>query len=327
MGKQRLERLVSGVAALAAAAGAASLAAAAPAPNPEADAYIKQAIALTEPRFEPAFERNCSTDAPFPLALGKGGPAVPAKLFDNFYYVGRTDVGAWLLKTSDGLVLIDTLYSNDDAEKTIIGDIRKLGFNPDQIKLVLITHGHVDHAGGWKYFNQKGIKVMLGEVDWGLLGGAPAPDNILHVGQVLTVGDTKITAMFTPGHTPGTFTYIFPVYEQGQKHMAALTGGVGPRGGIPVHQGSIAGMQRLLDFGRGVGLDVLFLPHEVVEDPMALQFIIDAPTRKAGSPNTYVIGQQRLQQYGQMLMTCWKARISILQAGHPEVGRGPGAPQ
>ena len=66
---------------------------------------------------------------------------------------------------------------------------------------------------------------------------------------------------------------------------------------------------------------------EFDSNPMALQFIIDAPTRKAGSPNTYVIGQQRLQQYGQMLMTCWKARISILQAGHPEVGRGPGAPQ
>ena len=45
---------------------------------------IKQAFAQAEPRFEPAFERNCSLDAPFPLANGRGGPAVPAQLFDNF---------------------------------------------------------------------------------------------------------------------------------------------------------------------------------------------------------------------------------------------------
>jgi metallo-beta-lactamase class B len=296
------------------------------APNPEADALIKQAFTMVEPRFEPAFERNCSTDAPFPLANGHGGPAVPAKLFDNFYYVGRTDVGAWLLKTSDGLVLIDTLYSSDEAQKVIIGDIRKLGFDPDQIKLVLITHGHIDHAGGWKYFNQKGIKVMLGEVDWGLLGGAPGPDNILHDGQVLTVGDTSITAVFTPGHTPGTFTFLFPVFERGKKHMAALTGGVGPRGGIPVHQRSIAGMEHLLELGRGVGLDVLFLPHEAFEDPIGMQAILDAPTRKPGTPNAFILGQDRLQAYGRMLETCWKARIAIMKIGNGEVGRGPGAP-
>ena len=313
----------SAVALLAASALASGAAAAS---NPEADALIKQAFNMAEPRFEPAFERNCSTDAPFPLANGRGGPAVPAKLFDNFYYVGRTDVGAWLLKTSDGLVLIDTLYTPEEAEKTIISGIRKLGFDPAQIKLVLITHGHTDHAGGWKYFNQKGIKVMLGEVDWGLLGGAPGPDNILRDGQVLKVGDTSITAVFTPGHTPGTFTYLFPVFERGQKHMAALTGGVGPRGGIPVHQGSIAGMEHLLELGRGVGLDVLFLPHEAFEDPMGMQAILDAPTRKPGTPNIFILGQDRLQNYGRMLETCWKARISLLQASRGEVGRGAGAP-
>ena len=296
------------------------------APNPEAEALIKQAFAMAEPRFEPAFERNCSVDAPFPLANGHGGPAVPAKLFDNFYYVGRTDVGAWLLKTSDGLVLIDTLYTPDEAGKTIVGDIRKLGFDPAQIKLVLITHGHSDHAGGWKYFSQKGVKVMLGEVDWGMLGGAPGPDNVLHDGQVLKVGDTSITAVFTPGHTPGTFTFLFPVFERGRKHMAALTGGVGPRGGAPVHQASIAGMEHLLELGRGIGLDVLFLPHEAFEDPMGMQAILDAPTRKTGTPNTFILGQERLQTYGRMLETCWKARISILKASHGEVGRGAGAP-
>ena len=86
-------------------------------------------------------------------------------------------------------------------------------------------------------------------------------------------------------------------------------------------------MERLLAFGRSVGLDVLFMPHEVFEDPMALQFILDAPTRKPGQPNTYIIGQPRLQAYGQMLEACWKARIELLQAGHPAVGRGAGAPQ
>ena len=328
MGKSRLKTSTWLVAAVtgvvATCTGSMALAAAAPKPG---DREIQQAYNLVEPRFEPAYERNCTLDAPFPLSNGKGGAATPAKLFDNFFYVGRTDVGAWLIKTSDGLVLIDTLYNPAEAEQVVVAGIRKLGLDPDAIKMVLITHNHGDHAGGMSYFQKKGVPILVSQDDWGALGGAPNPAAVLHDRQVLIVGDTKITVLHTPGHTPGTISVVFPVTQDGQKHMAVLMGGVGPRGDVAAHRGAIDGLERMLQFGRTAGVDVMFQIHEMFEDPIAMQAIIDAPTRKRGQLNALVLGQQRFQTYGQMLQACWRARIAILEERGGAVGRGAGAPQ
>jgi metallo-beta-lactamase class B len=70
----------------------------------------------------------------------------PYKALDNVYYVGICWVSAWLLTSSQGHVLIDTLYGPYTDQ--LLANIRALGFDPKDIKLVVITHGHVDHAGG-----------------------------------------------------------------------------------------------------------------------------------------------------------------------------------
>src|SRR5215467_3664934 len=70
----------------------------------------------------------------------------PFKLFDNLYYVGNDNTSAYLLTTSDGLILIDALYGNYTQE--IPQSIRKLGFDPQKIKYILCTHGHFDHYEG-----------------------------------------------------------------------------------------------------------------------------------------------------------------------------------
>lgn len=321
---RRSEALLAGVAVFTA-LGAVATALAAQAPPP-GDALVRQAFAMTEPRFEPAFERNCSLDAPFPLSNGKGAPTEPARLFDNFYHVGRSDVGAWVISTSDGYVLVDTLYTAAEVERVVLPGMRKLGLDPDRIRLVLVTHGHVDHAGGRGYFQAKGVPVMMAEEDWRTLGGAPTPASVLTDGQVLTVGDTRITVLHTPGHTPGTLSFIFPVHDRGRRHVAALMGGVGPRGDIAVHRGAIAGMEHALEVGRNVGIDVLINTHMINQDPVGMQAVLDAPRRRRGEPTDLVLGQKRFQDYGRMLSTCWQARIAMMEAGRGPVGRGPGAP-
>lgn len=70
----------------------------------------------------------------------------PWKPFDNVDYVGICWVSAWLVHTDEGTVLIDTLYG--PFQKTIIENIKKTGTDFADIKYVLITHGHFDHAGG-----------------------------------------------------------------------------------------------------------------------------------------------------------------------------------
>jgi metallo-beta-lactamase class B len=70
----------------------------------------------------------------------------PYKAFDNVYYVGICWVSAWLITSPNGHVLIDTLYGPYTSQ--LLGNIRALGFDPKDIKLVVVTHGHFDHAGG-----------------------------------------------------------------------------------------------------------------------------------------------------------------------------------
>lgn len=62
----------------------------------------------------------------------------PYQAFDNVYYVGICWVSAWLIKTSEGLILIDTLYG--EFTNQFIENIKKIGVDPAEIKMVLLTH-------------------------------------------------------------------------------------------------------------------------------------------------------------------------------------------
>src|SRR5262245_20609864 len=70
----------------------------------------------------------------------------PIKVFDNLFYVGPGFVSAWLIPTSAGLILVDT--AQEPYVDHILDSIRKTGFDPNNIRYILITHGHLDHFGG-----------------------------------------------------------------------------------------------------------------------------------------------------------------------------------
>ena len=271
-------------------------------------AFVDQALTITEPRYLLSFTRYCTMESNN-TANGHGQPATPSKLFDNLYYVGRTDVGAWVVKTSGGLVLIDTLYNAEDAKDVVEGGMRNLGLDPAQIKLVILTHFHPDHSGGMPYFRSKGIKVMVSEADWKPLGGVPGPDAVLRDGQVITVGDTPITIALTPGHTPGTITAIFPVFDKGQRHMAALTGGIGPRGGLDIHKVTLNSLEHLREVGAKQKVDVYIDPHEALIDSDAWGWIMNPASRKAGV-NPLIVGQAKFQQFTRMVTACMNYRVA-----------------
>src|SRR5579864_1993285 len=140
--------------------------------------------------------------------------AEPAKVFDNLYFVGQTEYSAWAVTTSQGIIIIDTIWDYS-VEDEIIGGLTKLGFDPREIKYAIVSHGHIDHAGGAKYLQDHfGTRVILSAVDWDLLGrdtGAwpkPKRDMVASDGQRLTLGDTTLTLYLTPGHTLGTISTL-----------------------------------------------------------------------------------------------------------------------
>jgi len=160
----------------------------------------------------------------------------PFQIFDNLFYVGIEWVSCYLLVTTDGLILIDSLYG--DHIDTAVDGIRSLGYDPADLKYVLVTHGHFDHAGGAARFQETwGARVGMTEADWELAAtppddpewamDVPVHDLVLAQGDTIELGDTEIRFHVTPGHTEGVLSMEFPVRDGSDQHRAFVFGGVG----------------------------------------------------------------------------------------------------
>ena len=150
---------------------------------------------------------------------GWGDAAPPARIFGNSYYVGTCGITVLLLTGPDGHVLIDGAVA--EAAPSILGNIRALGFDPKDIKLIVGTHEHADHMGGFALLKAAtGARLMVreparavietGAVDpadpqFGIIPGMTpvAVDATYEHGDVLRVGEVALTAVATPGHTDG----------------------------------------------------------------------------------------------------------------------------
>lgn len=164
----------------------------------------------------------------------------PYKAFDNVYYVGICWVSAWLITSPNGHVLIDTLYGPYSAR--LLDNIRRLGFDPKDIKQVLITHGHFDHAGGAVALKAKlpNARFAMTAEGWreaaddaAKSAGRPNAWTMIERDQALTdaqtvqVGDNAIQVIETPGHTLGTAPFVFDVRDGAARYRAVTVGGLG----------------------------------------------------------------------------------------------------
>lgn len=210
-----------------------------------ADARVAAARALAANE-NTALINLCNPPAP-PPAAGSNPPAgspqppappdrsrwarEPMKVFDNLYYVGEKQYSSWAVVTSAGIIIVDAIYEYS-VEEQVVGGLKKLGLEPANIKYVVVSHAHRDHVGGASYLQERfGARVVMSADDWDLLqrnrGTWPKPrrDMVATDGQQLTLGDTTLTFISTPGHTPGTISTLIPVKDRGKPHVAALWGG------------------------------------------------------------------------------------------------------
>jgi len=237
--------------------------------------------------------------------------AEPVKVFDNFYFVGQTEYSVWAITTSQGIILIDTIFDYS-VEEEVIGGLKKLGLNPADIKYAIVSHPHPDHHGGAKFLqdNYK-ARIILSAADWDMLekanGAKPTRDMVATDGQKLALGDTTITMYVTPGHTPGTLSFLIPVKENGRSHLAAMWGGTGLNADRESLTNYIASAKRFSEIARQAGADIVLSNHTDWDRGKINLGIL--AKRAPGAPNPYVTGFENVRRYLKVAEECATARL------------------
>jgi len=167
-------------------------------------------------------------------------PFPPYRIAGNLYYVGSADLASYLIATPKGLILIDSNLAS--SPPLIRKSVETLGFRFSDIKILLISHAHVDHcAGSAEIIRETGAKyeVMKGDVSVVESGGksdfaygaekdmqfVPAHvDRVLHDGDTVQLGGTVLTAHLTAGHTRGTTTWTMDETEGGRLLHVVIVG-------------------------------------------------------------------------------------------------------
>ena len=267
------------------------------------------------------------------------------RLFDNFYWIGNTGIGAWLITSNDGYILFDTMNSEDDAKNIIVPEMKKLNLDPMKIKYLVFGHNHFDHTGGGEYLQRlTGAKAVMHRDDWeiylkssGRGGGGrgrgrgadvpnpetatpPAPavtaaplpkmrrDIDATDGMTLKVGDVTATIFQMTGHTPGSIGMVVPVRYQGRQHPILLV-----TAGTDVHnrESFVGGYEHIWDEGIKMKVESVMQSHPNTNmNILARTKYVNDHYPPANNPLLY--GAARTERYINIMRNCTLARMEIL---------------
>ena len=243
--------------------------------------------------------------------------ASPYQVFDNLYWLGTRQHSSWALKTSAGLIIIDTNFAWA-TQPEILDGLAKLKLNPKDVKYVILSHAHGDHDQGVATLQKLGAKIVMGAPDWDatlqrapdVAGGVPTrgPGDISvgPAGTKVTLGDTSVDVIFTPGHTPGTLSYVFPVKDKGKIVMVAYSGGTltGAFGSDAKRWDEyIDSQKRLAQAAAAAGASVILSNHSEYDNAYTKARLV-AVKREVGEDNPFISSPQSVQNYFTVMEEC-----------------------
>lgn len=209
-------------------------------------------------------------------------PVPPRRLVGNIHYVGASGVSSYLITTPAGHILLDTGF--DDTVPIIQRGVEQLGFKVTDIKLILSSHAHIDHTGGHARMKKlTGARVLASAGDARLLesGGAEdflqwpretivyepvKVDALVADREVVALGDVRLTAHLTPGHTRGATTWTMEVAEAGKTYRVAFFSSASVNAGTrllgnPDYPDIAADLERSFARWKQLRPDIFVAPH------------------------------------------------------------------
>jgi len=295
------------------------------------DAHLKAAKRAAGTEWRGLLGALCVSPANAPPADVKPGPpppnrasqyVEPAKVFDDLYFVGTKDRSAWVLPSSQGLILIDTTFEYE-AEQVIVGNIKKLGFDPANVKYLLISHAHAGEIGGAKLMQERfGARVAIGEADWEMIeksvnrfpNGKPKRDIVPFDGQKITLGERSVTLVLMPGHTDGTVSMLFQVKDNGKPLTVAYSGGTEFNfiNDVPHFDTYIYSARKFAAAAASAGATVL-LTNQSEFDSAASKIRMLA-SRRPGETHPLEVGADAVQRYFKVFDECAQvARMKLIK--------------
>lgn len=184
--------------------------------------FLSNAQTVTEPKNNPA-EWSQSYE--------------PFKIVGNLYYVGTYDLASYLIVTNKGNILINTGLK--DSLPIIKNNIKKLGFNYNDIKILSLTQAHFDHMGAMAEIKKEtGAKLYVDEKDaaelesggksdyelgkYGITFQPVKPDFLLKNNDKIKLGNTVLTLLHHPGHTKGSCSFMLETKEGNKSYKVLI---------------------------------------------------------------------------------------------------------
>ncbi len=290
--------------------------------GPEVKRHLDAARELAGEQWRTTAEFLCGPD-PQPGNAAESPIMEPARIFDNLYAFGLSHAVVYALTTEEGLILIDAGYP-DQVESVLLPGLEQLGLDPADIRYVIVAHGHLDHYGGAGYLQAEyGASVILSDSDWAMLdqqraewpeGAAnpPAVRDIVAVeAEPIVLGDTAVTPVLIPGHTPGALGLIFSVRDGDNEHVAGLFGGtilISSRISDEGLEQYIASLGHFAVFAERMGVDVEIQNHPVMDDTHGK--LERLAGRSGGAPHPFVVGTDAYQDFLGVIAECTASELA-----------------
>ncbi len=246
---------------------------------------------------------------------------VHTQIFDDLLIVSQRETSCFVLKTIEGLIIIDAIWPDVRAYQAIINAIQEVGWNDLKIKKLVLTHGHVDHTGCGKHFvMEHNVRTYMSKIDDVFWRDNPTKPNrpdtwkdyeitdYIKEGDIITLGNKNIIVCETPGHTPGCLSYIFPVTDNGIIHMAAIFGGTTPPWTKQETYIYLNSLEHFIERCVINQVDVALSNHTAIDN--GLERIRYSKVRMDYMPNIYILGQEGFIKYCEVFRNLGQERIS-----------------